>query len=257
MTDDERAGEVFEIEPTMSGRHWHVPWWLLLAVAIVVTELTAHAAIGVAVFCLKFGLNDWRTAAWLCRVDPQPRRSHTVWWFLVGSGFLKIFLMSSIAFPILAGWWRAIARQDVMAEVQVAMTIGLCGMFFSFVVNHIGLFLASRRRVRVWLNRQLHQFREANVWPLRLTGGNRLREVLNGSALPAILAFIAGFACAIVFGLNNMLPEAITSGGISLVAGVILLGHGFSVRRVVAKTPEECWADLPELELDDAESSDP
>lgn len=256
MTDDERASEVFEIEPTTSGRHWHVPWWLLLAVAIVVTELTAHPAIGVAVFCLKFGLNDWRTAAWLCRVDPQPRRSHTVWWFLVGSGFLKIFLMSSIAFPILAGWWRAIAKQNVIAEVQVAMTIGLCGMFFSFVVNHIGLFLASRRRVRVWLNRQLHQFRDANAWPLRLTGSNRLREVLNGSALPAILAFIAGFACAIVFGLNNMLPQAITSGGISLVAGVILLGHGLSVRRVVAKTPDECWADLPELELDDAESSD-
>lgn len=253
MSDDVRAGELFEIEPTTSGRHWHIPWWLLLAVAIVVAELTTHPAIGVAVFCLKFGLNDWRTAAWLCRVDPQPRRSHSIWWFLVGSGFLKIFLMSSIAFPVLAGCWRAITKQKVIDEVRVAMTIGLCGMLFSFVVNHIGLYFVSRRRVRVWLNRQLHLFRDGNVWPVRLTGTNRLREVLNGSAFPAILAFILGIAFSNLFGLQNAIGPAITSGIIASVSGLILLGHGLSVKRIVARTPEECWGDLPELELDDSE----
>ena len=254
MTDDVRSGEVFEIEPPSSGRQWHIPWWLLLAVAIFVAELTAHPAIGVAVFCLKFGLNDWRTAAWLCLVDPQPRRSHSIWWFLVGSGFLKIFLMSSIAFPVLAGWWKAIAKQNVLAEVRVAMTIGLCGMFFSFVVNHIGLYFASRRRVRVWLNRQLHQFRDNNVWPIRLTGANRLREILNGSALPAILAFVVGIGCLIVFGMKQAMRPAITSGIVASVSSLILLGHGLSVKRIVARTPEECWGDLPELELDESET---
>lgn len=254
MSEDVRSGEVFEIEPTTNGRHWHIPWWLLLAVGIVVAELTAHPAIGVAVFCLKFGLNDWRTAAWLCRVDPQPRRSHSIWWFLVGSGFMKIFLMSSIAFPVLAGWWKAITKQNVMHEVQVAMIIGLCGMFFSFVVNHIGLFQASRRRVRVWLNRQLHQFRDHNVWPVRLTGANRLRDTLNGSALPAILAFIAGIAFTIAFGVANQIRPAITSGVVSTVASLILLGHGLSVKRVVARSSEECWSDLPVLERDEFEA---
>lgn len=254
MTDEVRAGEVFEIEPTTSGRQWHIPWWLLLAVAFVVTELTAHPSIGVAVFCLKFGLNDWRTAAWLCRVDPQPRRSHSIWWFLVGSGFLKIFLMSSIAFPVLAGWWKAIAKQNVLAEVQVAMTIGLCGMFVSFLVNHIGLYLASRRRVRVWLNGQLHQFRDRNIWPVRLTTANRLRDLLNGSALPAILAFVAGVLGLVAFGLAQAFRPAITCGVVAMVSSLILLGHGLSVKRIVARTPEECWGDLPELELDESES---
>ena len=253
MTDDVRPGELFEIEPTSSGRQWHIPWWLLLAVAIVVTEMTAHPAIGVAVFCLKFGLNDWRTAAWLCRVDPQPRRSHTIWWFLVGSGFLKIFLMSSIAFPVLAGWWKAIAKQNVTAEVKVAMTIGLCGIFFSFVVNHIGMYLASRRRVRIWLNRQLHQFRDNNAWPVRMSGTNRLRDLLNGSALPAILAFVMGIAFLIVFGIQKLFQPAITSGIVAAVAGLILLGHRLSVKRIVARSSMECWSDLPELEVDDSE----
>jgi hypothetical protein len=248
MTENVRAGEIFEIEPTTGGRQWHIPWWLLLAVGIVVAELTAHPAIGVAVFCLKFGLNDWRTAAWLCRVDPQPRRSHTIWWFLVGSGFLKIFLMSSIAFPVMAGWWAAMTKQPVLHEVRVAMSIGLGGMLFSFVVNHVGLFLASRRHVRVWLNGRLHRFREANVWPVLLSRPNRLRDILNGSALPAILAFTLGIIFLLVFGMQNAIRPAMTSAVVVIVSSVILIGHAISVKRIVARTSEECWGDLPELE---------
>lgn len=244
---------MFEIEPTSDGRHWHIPWWLLLAIALFVAEMTAHPAIGVVVFCLKFGLNDWRTAAWLCRVDPQPRRSHSIWWFLVGSGFLKIFLMSSIAFPVLAGIWRAITNQRVKGEVLVAMTIGLGGMLLSFLVNHVGLYFASRRRVRIWLNGQLHQHRDGNVWPVRMTGPNRLRDVLNGSALPAILAFILGNLCLLIFGVRQAIRPAITSGIVALVASLILLGHGLSVKRVVARSPDECWDDLPVLEIDESE----
>ncbi len=251
MTENVRPGEVFEIEPTTIGPHWHIPWWLLLAVAIFVAELTAHWSIGVSIFCLKFGLNDWRTAAWLCRVDPQPRRSHTIWWFLVGSGFLKIFLMSSIAFPVLAGWWAAITKQRVMPEIKVAMAIGLGGMLLSFVVNHIGLFMASRRRVRVWLNGNLHRFRDSNVWPVLLSRPNRVREVLNASALPAILAFTIGVIFLIVFGVRKMPRPAMTSAVVVVVSSLILMGHAISVKRIVARTSQECWGDLPELEAED------
>jgi hypothetical protein len=251
MADHERPGEIFEIEPTSNGRHWHIPWWLLLAVAIFITELTAHPAIGVAVFCLKFGLNDWRTAAWLCRTDPQPRRSHTIWWFLVGSGFLKIFLMSSIAFPVLAGWWHAMTKQPVRHEVRMAMIIGLGGMFFSFVLNHIGLVVASRRRVRVWLNGKLHHFRDGNVWPVLLSRPNRLRDILNGSALPAILAFTMGSIFLLVFAKQKMIRPAMVSAAVIVVSSLILLGHAISVKRILARTPEECWGDLPELGAED------
>ncbi|MFM9964217.1 MAG: hypothetical protein ACKV2Q_23680 [Planctomycetaceae bacterium] len=252
MTENERPGEIFEIEPTPSGRHWHVPWWLLLAVAIFVTELTAHPAIGVAVFCLKFGLNDWRTAAWLCRVDPQPQRSHTIWWFLLGSGFLKIFLISFIAFPMLAGFWTVVTDQPVQKEVEIAVTIGIGGMLLSFVVNHVGLFLASRRHVRIWLNRRLHLFRDSEAWPVRLSRPNHLRDILNGSALPAILAFAVGLIFLIVFGLQNMIRPALTSAVVVVVSCLILLGHAISVKRVVARTSEECWGDLPVLEAEDS-----
>ena len=252
MNENVRPGDIFEIEPSSSGRHWHIPWWLLLAVAIFVTELTAHPAIGVTVFCLKFGLNDWRTAAWLCRTDPRPRRSHTIWWFLVGSGFLKIFLMSSIAFPVLAGWWAVMTQQVVKHEVRVAMTIGLGGMLLSFVINHIGLVLASRRRVRVWLNGNLHRYREGNVWPVLLSRPNRLRDILNGSALPAILAFTMGTIFLLVFTMQKMLRPAMTSAVVVVVSSLILLGHAISVKRIVARTSEECWGDLPELEAEDS-----
>ncbi|HLQ43826.1 MAG TPA: hypothetical protein VK137_03785, partial [Planctomycetaceae bacterium] len=129
MTNDVRTGEVFEIEPQWSdGWHWPVPWWLLAAIAVAVAELTAHPALGVVIFCVKFGLNDWRTAAWLCRVDPRRERSHTLWWFLIGSGCLKIFLVSTLVFPILARIWVALFNQDVTNEILVALGVGIGGM---------------------------------------------------------------------------------------------------------------------------------
>ena len=69
----------------------------------------------------------------------------------------------------------------------------------------------------------------------------------------AILAFILGIMWLIIFGLQNAIRPAITSGIIALVSSLILLGHGLSVKRIVARTPEECWGDLPELELEDSE----
>ncbi len=48
--------------------------------------------------------------------------------------------------------------------------------------------------------------------------------------------------------------EPTTSGVVALVSSLILLGHGLSVKRIVARTSEECWGALPELELDDSET---
>ena len=87
-----------------------------------------------------------------------------------------------------------------------------------------------------------------------MSGTNRLRDLLNGSALPAILAFMAGIACLIIFGMQKLFRPAITSGVVATVASLILLGHGLSVKRIVARSPLECWGDLPELEVDDSET---
>ena len=235
-----------------------VPWWLLAAIAIAVAELTAHPSLGVVIFCVKFGLNDWHTATWLCRVDPRRERSHTLWWFLMGSGCLKIFLMSSVVFPLLAGWWRAVFGQRLQHEVRIAVWVGVGGIGLSFVLTHIGIFLAVRRGVRVWLNRQLHRFRDENRWPFELTLPNRLQSILNGSAFPGFFGFALGGALILIGRFRGDL-RLMTTGGVAVaVSGAILLSHALSVKRIVAKSPEECWGDFPELVLADDEcAADP
>ena len=95
MNDDPHANEVFEIEPTGSGGLFaRLPWWLILAVACVVTELTAHPAIGVSVLCLKFGWDDFRTSAWLRHRDPNRQRGEVCSWFYLASGLWRVFLWS-------------------------------------------------------------------------------------------------------------------------------------------------------------------
>ena len=252
MTNDVRTGEVFEIEPQWSdGWHWPVPWWLLAAIAVAVAELTAHPALGVVIFCVKFGLNDWRTAAWLCRVDPRRERSHTLWWFLIGSGCLKIFLVSTLVFPILARIWVALFNQDVTNEILVALGVGIGGMAVSFVMSHIGLVVAWRRRERVWLNSQLHRCRDQNCWPPQLTAPNRVQDVLTFSAIPAVLGTVVGVIFMLVGMIGGLARVGLAGSGLALVCGAIMLHHVSLVKRVLAKTPGDCWYDPPVLELAD------
>ena len=86
---------MFEIEPAESGGLLaHLPWWLILAIAFAVTELTAHPAIGVSVLCLKFGWNDFRTGLWLRHRDPFPHRGAVSFWFYLASGLWRVCLWS-------------------------------------------------------------------------------------------------------------------------------------------------------------------
>src|SRR5947209_18895965 len=70
------------------GRGWHGPftWTGLLAVGWVLYELTAQPAVGAVAVCLKFGWEDFRTALWLRRRDPDRRRGRACFWLYAGNG---------------------------------------------------------------------------------------------------------------------------------------------------------------------------
>ncbi|MGI9427436.1 MAG: hypothetical protein ACR2NM_02180, partial [Bythopirellula sp.] len=48
---------------------------LLLLLAWLAFELTANATLSLVLACLKFGMNDFRTAAWLWQADPHRSRA--------------------------------------------------------------------------------------------------------------------------------------------------------------------------------------
>src|SRR5690349_9796317 len=61
----------------------------LLMLGIVVYELTAQPGLGAAIACTKFGWDDFLTARWLRRRDPNRRRGRASFWLFVAAGLWK------------------------------------------------------------------------------------------------------------------------------------------------------------------------
>ena len=79
----------------------------------IVRTLAFLSALGTVIFCMKFGMNDWLTALWIRRRDHCGRRAATYTWFLLGSGFIKVFLVSGVAFPLLWLVWNAFEQSSM------------------------------------------------------------------------------------------------------------------------------------------------
>ena len=71
-------------------------WALLLIVAWLVFELTAQPALAVAAVCVKFGWEDFRTARWLRRSDPDRLRGRACFWLYVASGLWKTAITGTV-----------------------------------------------------------------------------------------------------------------------------------------------------------------
>src|SRR3954454_11024639 len=75
----------------------------LLALGFVVYELTAQPGLGAAIACTKFGWDDFLTARWLRRRDPDRRRGRAEFWLFVAAGLWKtavtgVVVMFAVAF---------------------------------------------------------------------------------------------------------------------------------------------------------------
>src|SRR5205823_1721793 len=83
-------------------------------------ELTTQPALGAVAVCLKFGWEDFRTARWLRRRDPNRRRGRACFWLYVGNAPCqrrtdRRSLASCVPFSIAPP-----ARQDSCGPVDVS-----------------------------------------------------------------------------------------------------------------------------------------
>src|SRR5262245_6522225 len=69
---------------------------LLLVIGWVLYELTAQPALGVAAVCAKFGWDDFRTARWLLRIDPNPARGWACAWLSIANGLVKVSFTATL-----------------------------------------------------------------------------------------------------------------------------------------------------------------
>ncbi len=156
------------------GRRWReaITWAGLLTAGLIVYELTRQPALGTAALCLKFGLEDFKTARWLCRFDPQPARGRAFWWLYVGWGMDKVWMAAMLMiFPVfgvliacrmagplnLGGWFW-----EMVLGVGLTCTAGVGLSSLAFVWSAV---LAFRHGLRLWLHESVRAARRENVWP--------------------------------------------------------------------------------------------
>ena len=280
MTDETRPGEVFEFEPTQSdGLLAQLPWWLIAMVALVVAELTTHPSIGVVVFCLKFGWNDFQTAFWLRRHDPIPVRGKVCSWFYLSSGLWRVcisgFALMFALVPIIA---IAEARQAAggvpqnaggqpPAELITCMIVWMLSSLAATAVTFLAVGMAHWFPFKIWVSAVVPESRRRGDWPPGIRIGARPASnvfkwwLILSAIVVSVPLVVAGFV-VLAATLGGPGARAAGQANLGLLACMVLvIGLPLTVvlvcernfRRLGATDPTECW--LKPLPLADSDPS--
>lgn len=217
--------------------------WLLF-------ELTANATLSVMVACLKFGWEDFRTARWLRRADPDLPRATACSWFYVASGVWKTAVMPILLIMILSVLWavflpRAAGHRVLREQLASAVIVGLGAAVVLILVVAVAVGYAWTHRVRVWVHHELHASRRQQQWPPRWHGGFWQHDNRGRAILATALIFVTVGAPPLLFRLVlawDPLPETVAT--LAIVFGppiAATLTYAVLRDRIFAHVPEECW----------------
>ncbi|HTI51779.1 MAG TPA: hypothetical protein VL475_12530, partial [Planctomycetaceae bacterium] len=142
----------------------HISWGAMLALGWLIYEVTARPSFGIAVACGKFGWNDFLTAHWLLRTDPDRGRGRTCFWFYVANGLWKVTIAAFLATGCLLILMVALNDNAPKALVGVGLTAA-AGVTLLAVVPLVGVLHARASGVRVWVGASIHESRTGNHWP--------------------------------------------------------------------------------------------
>jgi hypothetical protein len=246
-------------------RHLTLP--LLLLIGLVLYELTAQPALGVAAICLKFGWEDFATAIWLRRTDPDARRASACFWLYLASGLWKAAITASImifAFAFLKGMQgpRAPGPQPGGMPPQVvgAILTALGGYVLSGLTTVVAVVIAWWGGVKLWLDSEVHRSRRGNYWPPAEDADHRANQAGRLVVTALILLVVPTLMATVVGLIAAMAPPpgvrwepwlVLLALGISVVGMVggpasILFTRDLLAHRVMAARPSECWGEDPE-----------
>ncbi len=240
------AMDVPEERPAPRRWRWPFTWLGLLALCFLLYELTHQPALGSVAVCLKFGWEDFSTARWLLRRDPDRGRGRCCSWLYFAWGMWKTALVAfvmSVAFAAVAPRNVAGGGDALMAFALTFLTT-LVGLTVSALATALAVALAWRGGRRLWLDRAVHDARCADDWPPSWWcegRTNRLGQLLiTAIGLSVVLAvlvmlFVLGRGGGVV---------AVAMFALSLAAPlfIVLLRESIA-SRVAARTPYDCWGD--------------
>lgn len=247
-----------------SPRRWKsISWLTVLAIGLVLYELTSQPALGSVAVCLKFGWDDFLTAMWLRRRDPSAYRGRTCFWLYLAGGLWNTAVVAGImllAFAIVGAHrpnGAAGRGGDPLLEsvIWTGMTT-LVGLSCSALAFGYAVVLAWRGGFKLWLHRGVHAARRRNAWPPAGVGGlsrNRAGFMVIATlfvlGIPCILllslgvAFLTIAVADMVWLMVLTMPLVVAGGAAGLLYCVDLMK-----RHILAENPQQCWNAALEVE---------
>ena len=238
-------------------RHGLLTWPLVLTAGWLIYEVTAQPNLGAVFVCAKFGWNDFRTALWLCRHDPDGGRGWACFWFYLSSALWKIAI-TAVCVILLAAFLSAgqqkvqprpaaVALPAVPAWLPGVVLTAFVGFGLSTLSTVLALALAARHGVRFWLTSQIHRFRKRNAWPpydLHRFADNQANRVFVTALIVVVFLLLVSLFIGLVaanLALDPAMLVFVVVTAVSAGAVLVLLGRDFFEEYFVARVPWECW----------------
>jgi hypothetical protein len=242
---------------------------VLIVLAFVVFQMTAGLAAGLTVAVFSFGIRDVRTALRLWKFDPNRDRGRVCSWFYLAYSCWCV-MVAVVSLLFFFGLCNEDRRYHPSAPNLFSNEIAACAIILLFCMSVgiwascIGVGLAMRRRIKVWVDPRLRLSLAANCWPPRATMG--WPPILSGSSNRAYyirLVFYSIVGFFLVLGLISLLfffiswlksePFGIlrlTALAVVLVPTVLLAWIVLSpswrgrIEGIVASNPRECYPEI-------------
>jgi hypothetical protein len=245
----------------------------------ILYEFTTLPVLGVVTICLKFGWDDFQAAVWQCRRDPNRQRAWACCWFYLASGLWKtaaFAIVPIIVIPLIAVWQAGgIQRRpgiDPPAQFLAASYTLFGGFILSAVATLIAIWAALRGRTKIWVNPAISLDRLDNVWPPK-TVLSSWPNHLNRTLIAALITIglPASMLCIMLpMAIGQPLPKNpalkheenlrlilvacfLANASIALPF-FLVMKSGWLQRRIVANSPDDCWADFEYAEEQDDQS---
>ena len=241
--------EPIEEQPS---RPWEVPvtWTGLILVGWLLYELTAQPALGVVGVCLKFGWEDFRTAWWLWRRDPQRQRGRACFWLYVANGLWKAAVVAFVmgfAVGTVADQIPGPRRAPQLPEVVGAIVLTtVSGFALAGLAALRAIWLARRWGLRLWLHSAVHRACWRDAWPpdrVQSGSSNRLGCLLFTGVLLALILLIVAVTLACLGGRGELLI-GLACGALG-VSSLVLFFRACSLSGPWAESAADCWGAAP------------
>jgi hypothetical protein len=239
-------------------------WSALGLLAFIVYEATMQPALASAMLCVKFGWEDFRTAFWLKRKDPYRPRGKACRALYLASGLWRVSISATALFFVFIAIEAKPAPRPQAGQPNAAgaALVPFLTAFFGYCLLALttcrALGLALYHGIKFWLDPAVHRARRQQIWPPSLVCKEKLNRI-NGLLLVAmfviffplvLLAIIAGaiIANAILGPIQFVVGIGGLSAGTFGIPIAMLALKDFICRRIVARTPDECWERLELIE---------